>query len=162
MCKHIVAVGAQLVADIDRNPLSLMQLRDYPQRELQRRLQELTLLQKRTAPKRLGLGGAVRENPNQSKQQSDDDSGAHGGDNNQQKATELFAVETDYWGNDLERVSVPSLEIIDPLAVTDRSLLHEALRPTCVISRETIRAVADLEDCWQHLQESLSLGQKER
>ena len=139
-----------------------MQLRDYPQRELQRRLQELTQLRNRTAPKRLGLGGAVREDPTKTAQKSDDAGGNDGGDNEQKKVAELFAVEADYWGNDLERVSVPSLEVIDPLTVTDRSLLHEALQPTCVISRETIRAVADLEDCWQHLQESLSLGQKER
>lgn len=162
VCKHTVAVAAQLVADIDRDPLSLMQLRDYPQRELQRRLQELTQLRNRTAPKRLGLGGEVREDPNKTTQKSGDAGGNDGGDNEQKKVAELFAVEADYWGNDLERVSVPSLEVIDPLTVTDRSLLHEALQPTCVVSRETIRAVADLEDCWQHLQESLSLEQKER
>ncbi|MDO5029430.1 MAG: hypothetical protein Q4E11_02465 [Corynebacterium sp.] len=152
VCKHTVAVAAQLIAEIDQDPLSSMQLRGYTQRELQRRLQELTALRNRSAPKRLGLGGVVREE-NKDKPQPETES------SNQE--ANLFAVEADYWGNDLERVEIPSLDIIEPLVVTDRTLLHDALQPACVVSRETIRAVADLEDCWYHLQQSLSLGQKE-
>lgn len=156
VCKHIVAVAAQLVAEIDQDPLSLMQLRGYTQRELQRRLQELTVAHHRSMPKRLGLGGVVRgDNKDNDKPKAQ----AERGDGDE--SATLFAVEADYWGNDLERVEVPSLDIIDPLAVTDRTLLHDALQPACVVSRETIRAVADLEDCWYHLQQSLSLGQKE-
>ena len=34
---------------------------------------------------------------------------------------------------------------------TDPTLLHAALRSTTVLSVETLRAVADLEDCWDHL-----------
>lgn len=163
VCKHVVAVAAELVSNIDRDPLSLLELRDYPQRELQRRLQQLTLLRSRSKPKRLGLGGVVRDGDDGDDGDSAQQSGA--GDSEEssvENAAGLFAVEADYWGNDLQRVEVPTLEIIDPLKVTDRSLLHDALLPTCVISRETIRAVSDLEDCWSHLQQSLSLGQRER
>mgnify|MGYP006870470983 CR=1 FL=1 len=34
---------------------------------------------------------------------------------------------------------------------TDPTLLHAALRSTTVLSVETLRAVSDLEDCWDHL-----------
>ncbi|WP_082313110.1 hypothetical protein [Corynebacterium lactis] len=156
VCKHVVAVASQLVSQIDDEPLSLLELRGYPTRELQRRLAELTAEKPRRAPKRLGLGGQVRPETKPELKVVDETS------SHAEPVARPRPVDTDFWGRDLPRVEVPELEEIDPLVLTDRSLLHEALQPTCVISRETIRAVSDLEDCWYHLKQALSLSQREK
>lgn len=162
VCKHVVAVAAELVADVDRDPLSLMALRGYSQPELRRQLQQLTARQRSATSKRMGLGGVVRNNGSADNGPRMKAIGEEVTDNSDSEPrSSLSPVEADYWGNDLPRVEIPHLDVIDPLAVTDRSLLHDALMPTCVISRETIRAVSDLEDCWYHLEHSAGLEQRE-
>lgn len=160
VCKHTIAVGARFVADIDARPLSLMELRGVQPNHVRRRLQELVESATAQRRKKLSLND-IAQHAAKARRKIDSVTQHEGHDSHDGNAsTELHAVAADFWGKDLPRVEVPELPDINPLKITDQSLLHDALLPTCVISRETLRAVSDLEDCWNHLKESDSISDK--
>lgn len=156
VCKHTIAVGARLVADIDANPMSVLELRGVQPNHVRKRLKEMVKSAAAQRSKRLSLNEMAKHAERARRRI---DAAARGAGSGDGPAT-LHAVAADFWGNDLPRVEVPELPDINPLKVTDQSLLHDALLPTCVISRETLRAVSDLEDCWNHLKESDSIAHK--
>lgn len=172
-CKHVVAIGAQLVQQLDDDPMSLLEIRGFQPRDVQRRMKEL--VERKTAESRRPAGILQRRlqrgnRPVGTPGTETSGSEAPGSETHSAEAvtsqpgfaTNIRALPADFWGNDLPRVEVPELEPIDPLKLTDQSLLHEALLPTCILSRETLRAVSDLEDCWNHMKSSISLTQREQ
>ncbi|MEJ5919471.1 hypothetical protein [Corynebacterium sp. H78] len=145
VCKHAIAVVAYAARDVDDEPLRVFELRGLRESDFQSNLQRLlrekaarqrqkveTARSKLMAPPRIQFG----QQP-------------------------VRIVESDFWGKDLPRVELPQPEPINVLKETDQVLLHEALRPTCVLPRETLRAVSDLEECWDHLQSCQELADRE-
>lgn len=133
-CKHAIAVAAAAGRAIDDEPMNAMELRGIGAHEARHRLAAMAAMAAREAE-----SAARRSRPARRP------TGPRTGD------PVLRAVERDFWGADLPEVDVPAPEPMNPLRDTDPTLLHHALRPTTVLSVETLRAVSDLEDCWDHL-----------
>lgn len=131
VCKHAVAVAAAAGREIDSSPMSVLELRGVSAMEAQHRLAALMARADDALTKR-GPGAKRSTRPTTS-------------------APVLEVVERDFWGADLPAVEIPAPTEMNPLGDTDPTLLHAALRPTTVLSHETLRAVSDLEDCWDHL-----------
>lgn len=131
VCKHAVAVAAAAGAELDADPMSALELRGVSVHEARHRLAKLV---SEAAQAVLSPARPVRRPTGP-------------------KASDpvLEEVERDFWGADLADVDLPAPAPLHPLRDTDPTLLHAALRPATVISHETLRAVADLEDCWDHL-----------
>ncbi|MFC3848622.1 hypothetical protein ACFORJ_00360 [Corynebacterium hansenii] len=136
-CKHAVAVAAAAARAIDAEPMNALELRGVGVHEAKHRLAGLMA---EAAAKSAGRGadgkprGPVRRTT---------------GPRTEDPVLEL--VREDFWGADLPSIEVPAPAPMVVLRDTDPTLLHAALRSTTVLSVETLRAVSDLEDCWDHL-----------
>lgn len=140
-CKHVVAVMAAAAQALDAEPMNALELRGVGVHEAKHRLAALAAgAAAKKAARRTGRGddgGPVRPVRRATGSGPDD--------------AVLELVERDFWGNDLPAIEVPAPEPMVALRDTDPTLLHAALRSTTVLSVETLRAVSDLEDCWDHL-----------
>lgn len=167
-CKHVVAIGAQLVQQIDDNPMTMLGIRGLQPSDVQKRMKELVDRKSATQRRPAGiLQRQIQRHRGKTQSPTDNNAGkgavvAPGTGTSASGKTNIRALPADFWGKDLPRVEVPELEPIDPVKLTDQSLLHDALLPTCILSRETLRAVSDLEDCWNHMKSALSLTQREQ
>lgn len=138
VCKHAVAVAAAAGREIDSSPMAVLELRGVSALEARHRLAGLMARANESLSRR-GPGAKRSTGPTTS-------------------APVLEVVERDFWGADLPSVEIPAPAGMNPLNDTDPTLLHAALRPTTVLSHETLRAVSDLEDCWEHLKAPPSFG----
>ena len=138
VCKHVIAVLTAAARAIDDEPMNALELRGIGVHEAKHRLAGLMAQAAAKSAAKFGAdgdgGGPVRRKTGP-------------------KATDpvIELVERDFWGNDLPSIEVPTPEPMVVLRDTDPTLLHAALRSATVLSVETLRAVSDLEDCWDHL-----------
>ncbi|MFD5867384.1 hypothetical protein ACFWGD_02060 [Corynebacterium sp. NPDC060344] len=137
VCKHVVAVLTAAAGAIDAEPMNALELRGVGVHEARHRLAGLMAEAAEKSAGRDAEGKArtpVRRTT---------------GPRTEDPVLEL--VERDFWGKDLPSIEVPTPEPMVVLRDTDPTLLHAALRSATVLSVETLRAVSDLEDCWDHL-----------
>lgn len=137
VCKHAVAVAASAARAIDAEPLNALELRGLGVLEARHKLAGLVAEAAARATGRDGDGAARGPVRRPTGPRTED--------------PVLEIVEQDFWGTDLPAIEIPNPETMVVLRDTDPTLLHAALRSTTVLSVETLRAVADLEDCWDHL-----------
>lgn len=141
VCKHVIAVLTAAARAIDDDSMNALELRGVGLHEAKHRLAAMTA--DAAAKKAARQGG--RDADGKPIRPVRRTTGPRTGD------AVLELVEKDFWGNDLPSIEVPSPEPMVVLRDTDPTLLHAALRSTTVLSVETLRAVSDLEDCWDHL-----------
>ncbi|WP_295624899.1 hypothetical protein [uncultured Corynebacterium sp.] len=161
VCKHAVAVAAAAAQALDAEPMRALELRGTGVHEARHTLARLIAEAAGRATARHGRGGADGD--------GDGDGDGAGADGHGRRPVRrptgpltgdpvLELVEEDFWGTDLPALEVPAPEPMEVLRDTDPTLLHAALRTTTVLSVETLRAVSDLEDCWDHLLSPPSFG----
>lgn len=153
-CKHVIAGALDACTTIDASPWRALELRGWSEYTARRHMESIARSQGR-----LGVDNATSKAVGKAVDRagSGDSAATAATATDHDDSAAAAMTQEEYWGAALPRIPVPEVDPIDPLQVTNRSLLHEALAPTCVISYETLRAVSDLEDCWHHLKESTGL-----
>ncbi len=148
VCKHVVAIAAQVASDIDTEPLLVFQLRGYTEAEVHSKIAELVKQQAQTRRRQASRDLALKR-ATQLRASDGDLAAFEDADENR----DIQAVQSDFWGRDLPDLDLPNPVTISVYRETDRNQLYEALKQATVLTREAVRAMSDLEECWDLLSE---------